>query len=132
MSAFIVSRECMQRAVQTIAAHHHPNIKPGDLTRLGQTLFLLNADAFNQRYDCTVEAPDFEYSPDSGWTPAIGLKALRCLLYQCAEGDVPDTQLYKCIEATAESLALVPGKPDPLGYRPPMRDSLEYERAPWG
>ena len=47
-------------------------------------------------------------------------KSFRCFLYQCSEGDVPLSPLYKAVEAAADYLAaeIVPEIP-------------EYEEAKW-
>ena len=49
------------------------------------------------------------------------LKSMRCLSYQCAEGNIPDMQLYKMLDELIELLKNF------------IIDSLsEYEKAEWG
>jgi hypothetical protein len=48
-------------------------------------------------------------------------KAISCLLYQCAEGDVPECPLYQDLERLAARLAA-----------DIVRSLPEYEKAPWG
>ena len=49
------------------------------------------------------------------------LKALRCVIYQCSEGDIPDTSLlYKRMTDRANALC-----------REIVSDLPEYEQAAW-
>ncbi len=111
MSAFIVSEACMDRCINVIADQFmHDNARtfgslilddPEDLTTLGQQLFKLNQQAIHARYggpgtpnhnDDYAAVPDFKMK----WqviTLVDGVKALQCLLYQCSEGDIPETSL---------------------------------------
>jgi len=49
------------------------------------------------------------------------LKSLDCYLYQCSEGDIPESPLFKEVEAAREALA------DWL-----LRNTTEYNAATWG
>ncbi len=63
----------------------------------GQRLLALNIQAVNERYnesESVFQPFEFHYE----LTDEIGAyKALRCLIYQCSEGDVPKTELYKTL-----------------------------------
>ena len=95
-----------------------------DPTEVGRALYAMNVEAVMQRYpDCranpadlpgehgahllptTYQAPRLPRHP-LGTTEMIGAyKAMRCLLYQCAEGDVPDSPLYTELRLAAGELA---------------------------
>ena len=53
--------------------------------------------------------------------PVERLKAIRCLIYQCSEGKVPDSKLYKELEVMSGRLANVI-----------VQNTHEYDGAPWG
>jgi hypothetical protein len=109
-----------------------------DPTAVGRKLFAMNVDAVRQRYpsDTPDELPgpcDGHALPDDYTAPSRGLgrpmttadmvdayKAINCLLYQCSEGNVPDSPLYLELERAAGELAgaIVRGMP-------------EYEAAGW-
>ena len=82
---------------------------------LGAALRDLNVRAVLQRYpDCSLERGDlpgpspllpYRYAPLLV-EPVQALKALRCLLYQCSEGDVPETPLYKALDDLSNRWAL--------------------------
>lgn len=95
---------------------------------LGAALRNLNEDAVSQRYPGeSVEAlpgpapyAPYAYAPLLvGAVPAY--KALRCLLYQCSEGDIPDAPLYEALEALSDAWA-----------REIVCALPEYDRAAWG
>ena len=118
MSAFIVSRETMHRCVAAIEQSserplsgplgHLPDAKA--MSALGRRLFEMNAAAFAARYR---ESPIEHVGPaptDYCWrrrpvSPLAGFYALDCLLYQCAEGEVPQTALYQAVERVRDALA---------------------------
>jgi hypothetical protein len=132
MSAFIVSQETMHAVVQS---HEKP---PGPSTALGQQLFAMNARAIKQRYGDDEDVSGYEYKPQRVYTPIERLKACRCLLYQCTEGDVPHEPLYLALAAHADKLAsrivaTVPKSPFQAGREPMdiICDLPEYLAAPW-
>jgi hypothetical protein len=118
MSAFIVSKSTMDLALMAIRKSNH-NFKIGrhrdlSMTAIGRRLYQMNLEAVMQRYpyDTKDTAPgpcdisdihnlyifteiDDVGKADAGWIVDPGddptLLALRCLRYQCSEGDVPDT-----------------------------------------
>lgn len=128
MSSFLISDKGMGAVLQGIAyvkKEHGPYPSfPESLKEspemLWDKLFRLNAEAVSQRYEESPAAcgpmPE-EYRPD-GWdgTPSIVImkmpptkidayKALRCLLYQCSEGDVYKRPFFKDVERCADLLA---------------------------
>lgn len=89
-------------------------------TEIGRRLYSLNIEAVYQRYPDTQDNPDAMPGPirdgrsealrlrDTYKAPALsrspfcapetmvaGVKAMQCLAYQCAEGDVPERPLFK-------------------------------------
>lgn len=124
--------------------------------KLGRDLLKLNCDAVVQRYPCDHHDmtqdeqgrwyyETYTYRPVNG-TPIEKLKALDCLIYQCSEGDVPETELYKRLvkvsdELHAEIAKTIPSQ-IPEGAIPvfayanpekpdPVRSTAAYNKAPW-
>ena len=75
---------------------------------LAKTMFTLNVDAVNQRYgpnQAKESRPlDFKWHWEKP-SEIQALKSLHCFLYQCAEGDVPETRLYQALENFSHRLA---------------------------
>lgn len=103
------------------------------LAAVGQLLWQLNALALKERYDEDME----EYlgqiiglteatRPEVSTSEWQRLKSLKNLSYQCAEGDVPETELYRLMEAAEEEIGerLTGG----VGV---IYDRPEYEAAEW-
>ena len=71
----------------------------GDAKQLAEDMFALNVTAVNQRYGPGEAAKfrplDFKYISRLAPTTPRVLKSLQCWLYQCSEGDVPESDLYK-------------------------------------
>jgi hypothetical protein len=70
--------------------------------QLGREMFQLNSKAVDARYGtgeaATERALDYTYTREPADSLAQTAKSLRCWLYQCNEGDVPDTALYKLFD----------------------------------
>ncbi len=95
---------------------------PEHVTRLAADLHAMNVDAVCQRYvGDRPESYHFQLARVAwpGHLPA--LKALRCFLYQCAEGDVPNRPLYKTLDEISNIIAwgIISTLP-------------EYKAAAWG
>ena len=144
MSAFIVDNTLINRIVsaisstmlghsQSIPRPYSPALCETEPKVLGQKLRELNELAVKQRYpdwelnglpgpvDEQGNTPDYRYSPVAVPTAMQLYKDLRCLLYQCSEGDIPYYQLYKELEEYKADVA------DRILVRLP-----EFERASWG
>ena len=151
MSAFVVDRKCMDRCVRTLTARGRygqilrsfggiDTAAAGAATEIGRRLFTLNVEAVMQRYPDTQDDPSrlpgdnmaprhtSRYqAPQRG--PSMltraelvdGAKALHCLVYQCAEGNVPESDLFRELEAAIGKICaqIVSNLP-------------EYEAAAWG
>jgi hypothetical protein len=100
-------------------------------TEIGGKLYAMNQAAVGIRYPGMVkrnepgmQAPRFAMTDLERAhypTPIEMFAAIRCLLYQCHEGDVPKRALYKQLNAVSGELA-----------QRIMQDLPEYEKAPWG
>ncbi len=93
--------------------------------KLAQAMFQLNCDGVNARYgegEAEKFRPlNFTYKPEGDTFLVQVFKSLQCWMYQCSEGDVPDTKLYRFFEAVAHHLALQI-----------VMDLPEYDKAKWG
>ena len=93
--------------------------------KLARAMFQLNCDGVNARYG-EGEAEKFRpltftYKTEVYHSLVQVLKSLRCLLYQCSEGEVPRTMLYQFFEEVEHHLAVK------------IVSSLpEYDTATWG
>jgi len=92
---------------------------------LGKAMFWLNVQAVTYRYEGGAEdfrALNYKYQDYPYFSPIQALKSLRCWLYQCAEGNIPETsKLYQLMEEFSHRLAL-----------DIVRKTKEYENAYWG
>lgn len=128
MSAFFVSKEVIDDVVSLALLTTSVTRSPDEANQLGRALWAMNAEALNQRYDmeeCDAVglaemrdlAAGYVFSNDLT-TLAQRAKSARCLIYQCAEGNVPDTPLFKALEALTDRVG------EPEGY-----DKAEWGRA---
>lgn len=130
MSAFIVEDSVINRVVSFIATAKNEDAareiihKETDCdirTRegraaLGKMMFDLNCNAVEQRYGAGEAASfrelNYTYAPSARLTtPVQAYKSLQCWLYQCSEGDVPDSSLLfatmtKVGDALAHSIVI--------------------------
>ena len=93
---------------------------PDHAERLAYMMFDLNVEAIKARYGGIVESEKFRYL----FTPATQIeviKALECWKYQCTEGYIAGTKLYKAMTQTYCLLC--------SDY---IHQLEEYEAAPWG
>jgi hypothetical protein len=133
MSAFVVAKVTIDRVVSALA-FQHPTASYGarkftefgyDLTQesdcsfLGRDLWAMNVAAVNQRYEENEAAQPYTFTRVNVG-PMQAVKSMKCLRYQCSEGDVPDRPLYKALDYAIASLA------EHIVSAPP-----EYERAKW-
>ena len=95
-----------------------------DFKRLAIELFNLNYDAVNYRYDEKNERDkvnSFVWVDKSGINKFQVLKSMRCLHYQCSEGDITKSKLYKLLSKLIEVWT------DFL-----INSIKEYDKAEWG
>jgi len=111
MSAFTVSIDTMHRCVK---AFDHVEGKVACLpvsnhNELGSDLYRMNYAAMQDRYGDSLEDDDappepYEYVDPGKLTVAGMFKSIACLSYQCAEGSVPNSPLYKVLRRVEERL----------------------------
>ena len=118
MSAFLVSEKTISVIVTTLSEILNDNsslqekasalsidvISPYWQEKLADALFELNCEALHQRYG-DKEFPLFQYQPIHTRSLVEVYKSLQCFLYQCSEGNVPDTKLFKFMEEFSYRLA---------------------------
>ena len=118
MSAFMVEDKTINRVVtwlkREVATSRHFTLDclareyGVDLTsdnwdeKLAKAMFQLNCDGVNARYgegEAEKFRPlNFTYKPEGDTFRVQVLKSLQCWLYQCNEGEVPQTKLYRFFE----------------------------------
>lgn len=146
MSAFFVNDECLTKCVTAalLYADRFGDVETnngigrstpiGDLereagNRIGRALRQMNIDALKARYGNRLEPdeldPSYEFRAYAKASPVEMHKAIRCLRYQCAEGDVPDTNpLFNELERVLALIEQSEGRK--------IDETAEYERASWG
>jgi hypothetical protein len=142
MSAFVVNDKTINDSIafmETLTNNNSWMLNPlselgydlssrADRERLGKDLFNLNVDGVNERYgDNQAQAfrpLDFKFVDGISSTKRLNIyqciKSLRCLLYQCSEGNVPEQNLFKALEE-------VVGRLD----RHVVNSLPQYEKAEW-
>lgn len=126
MSAFFVTDKTIADAVRCL------NEIGIDREGLGRDLWTLNASALEHRYGRSLkefEAIISTYAdPSPSSNPFQLLKSINCLIYQCSEGDVPETALFKQLETASEALSAKVGGADLSGNRDERYDEAEWDR----
>lgn len=93
---------------------------------LGAAMFELNCAALDARYGEGTAANDsadcpYAWTSTAPPTPVQAFKSLQCWLYQCSEGDIPDTSLlYATMTRVKDQLAISIVEAMP-----------QYEKAKW-
>jgi len=140
MSAFIMEDKTINRILSYMVAdddlkHYLPalgidltddKLVTASATMLGRAMMAMNCAAFNSRYgegEAERELGDNRYNFQSISAPSKfqAASSLRCFLYQCSEGDIPNRLLFKAISDYADALAWSI-----------VRDTPEYKNAEWG
>jgi len=133
MSAYVVEHKTINKVItfldndQNMRSYLHHQLKI-DLDShekaldFGRKLLALNIQAVNERYDGSQSVIPNGYEFHYELTDQIGAyKALQCLIYQCSEGDVPKTNLYKMLEDISHYMA-----------NSIISNLKVYEERPWG
>lgn len=135
MSAFLVSERTINR-VASYAAHDdfaqkHPEVaailqgiigvpSAADISsgvgirEFAKCLMDLNELGLVARYGAesthgerVAWRENYSFHLEAGYSqPYEALKALRCLIYQCSEGDVPESALFKALDQLSAELAM--------------------------
>lgn len=134
MSAFIVEHACISRVVLALRSGR-PEYLRVDPDSLGMMLLDMNRRAVVARYgDNSVEAIEpYRYIEPMGGHPHLLVqvyKSLRCYLYQCSEGDVPDQPLYLQLDAVRNDMACALGHKGETWKRAEIK--AVYDACEWG
>lgn len=133
MSAYIIDPETMDRIISYLYLrnagqrlyprhtlwHGLAELQPRDhaeAQEIGQAVYVMNREAVRHHYpqddDSQLPGPS-EWTIDQWvWHPTLPVSArqaydeIGCLLYQCSEGDVPETRLYQRLELMRITLAM--------------------------
>lgn len=114
MSSYMVKTVTIDRVVDAIAAiekgNHGATFSVEDSDKLGRDLLDLNAQAVKARYGEPEEGIDerkraYRHSTRFHDSERVRYVALCCFLYQCTEGDVPDTLLFDRVRQVRRRLA---------------------------
>jgi len=128
MSAFLVEEATIADAVECLRLHSDPWFSKEMAASIGEALWRMNALALRERYGDPVE--DYEadikaYSnPDPSDNPVQVLKSAKCLLYQCSEGNVPETEMFKVLAEAVNRMEAVLKRTS--GFQ------ACYDKAQWG
>lgn len=139
MSAFIVDDKTINSVVEfTSYARDAGHIRsmiarelgvtlPSDAVTLADAMFGLNVNAVEQRYGIgeavSFRPLDFKYARPMDTTRAVAVENLGCWLYQCAEGNIPDTsKLYSAMEKVKRLIEAMPKTRTATPIKPPTRD----------
>jgi hypothetical protein len=94
--------------------------------KLGMAMFQLNISGVEARYGkgeaVTFRRMDYHFRQTLPVSLAQVLKSLQCWLYQCCEGRVPETKLYKLFDRDIRMYLM----------SKIISDLPEYQRAEWG
>ncbi|HVB23836.1 MAG TPA: hypothetical protein VNG51_18005 [Ktedonobacteraceae bacterium] len=140
MSAFIVEDKTINKVVtwfrrevytqsftlNELAKKYHINLISDVWDEpLAKAMFQLNCAGVDARYGNGTAKKDvtipFQFQPVAYETEVQVFKALQCWLYQCSEGDVPETKLYKFFSEIENYLA-----------RKIVMALPEYDQTTWG
>jgi hypothetical protein len=98
----------------------------GWIKHLGQAMFQLNINGVEARYGSGEAAKfrklDYRYQVTEPVPFVQVLKSLQCWLYQCREGDVPESELYKLFDDDVQ----------PYLMSKIITMLPDYEEAAWG
>lgn len=124
MSSYIVDKMTIDRIISGILQSQIDNeIRDEcimDCSDFGQRLWNMNVNAVDQRYDEITRRNVYEFKKVVV-SKIQAYKSLRCLMYQCSEGDVPDSELYKQMDVFGDRMA------SNIVYDLPAFDQAEWE-----
>lgn len=123
MSAFIVPKQSIDAIVTYLTSARRfdrlPTWNAAHEDELGQLLWNLNHAAVDARYGRGRDIPLYTWTHRSlELTPLY--KSVCCFIYQCTEGDIPETPTYKRLISLRHELA------DAI-----ISSSKAYQLAPW-
>jgi hypothetical protein len=129
MSAYVVDDKTIHRIISFLNTNEArdwvdkslPLDLRSDREKLGVEMFKMNVAAIRYRYPDNKVKYVFKFKDISAPDRIQALKSLKCFLYQCYEGKIPNRKLYKQLENISCSLQ----------YHI-IRNLPEYENAQWG
>lgn len=126
MSCYIVENSVMQKVCNAFRMTESTFLGCEHYDRLGRELYVFNHQAYAKRYrePISEELIPFKYRDKCAppYTAAERLKAVECLMYQCAEGPNYDKhQLWIRLEILEYHL-----------LQEVARNTPEYKAAKWG
>ena len=119
MSAFIVEKETIDAIVGATISLLPASLNKG-ANSYGRSLWAMNRRAVNQRYGELGKPLAYRYTSVPPQSKVQNYKTLRGFLYQCCEGGVPESKLYRVLESIAAGMA-----------EDIVQSSGEYDRAEW-
>jgi len=133
MSSFIVEDKTIHRILNWVQSNQYDNhnsmfvpfelknTNHADMTNLGKKLIALNYKATNSRYNEKLEPVSYKFDWLTNISDVQSLKSAECLRYQCSEGNVPKTKLFKLLNQ------LIHGMQNKI-----IHTITAYEQAEWG
>lgn len=134
MSSYLVENETIDRIISWLEVKNNgvgkSNLPPVDTMSeeekqdLGKSMLKMNCEALIARYgqaehqELFCEEYQYSFQPVSKMQ---ALKSLSCFLYQCLEGEVPNSELFQRLKNIKNDLAMNI-----------ISDMPEYEKAIWG
>ena len=129
MSCFVVTKDTIDRCVAAVIMSQWSRFAglrlasdslPSVCQKIGQALWDMNVDAYNARYVGDDQVKDTYKYKQVFINKHQAFKSLECLHYQCSEGGIPDTELFKELTQILLSLAHMI-----------VSNSAEYNAAKW-
>jgi len=123
MSAFFVTAKTIANAVECM--------RQAGVARdgLARDLMAMNVAALVARYNDSEDAYTADIAayaaPHPSNDPYQIIKSARCLLYQCSEGDIDETALFKELETAIDTVSAT------LGGCDRVMNSPRYDAAQW-
>jgi hypothetical protein len=130
MSAFLFHDEAIHRLVVALQV----GFVGRDRSQLGTELLAMNEAAVNARYnESTKRNEPYVWQEPPVFTDVQAYKTIRSFLYQCSEGNVPETwPLYAQVNAVREFYSARLGHDYTTDRWSSAKRAAEYSDAEWG
>lgn len=132
MSAFMFHDEAIHRLVVALQVDRYFTGKPR--SQLGAELLAMNEAAVNVRYSENSRRNEpYVWQTPPAFNALQAYKTIRCFLYQCSEGSVPETvPLYAEVEAVRAFYSELLGHDYTADRWTSPKRAAEYSAATWG
>jgi hypothetical protein len=132
MSAFLFSDADIHRLV--VALQVEQFFAGRDRSTLGGALLMMNEAAINQRYNESSKRNEpYVWQAPPPFSAVQAYKTIRSFLYQCAEGDVPETwRLYAEVTEVRQFYSALLGHDYETNRWSSAKRAAEYNDATWG